>query len=83
MTNAAINELIRRAARPEPLERREPPAPLIVGDLGVGRGGCAGPPARRPDTSAEISAAIRLAAHRATRRIGVDGVSLDDVLGGR
>jgi hypothetical protein len=80
MTTRDMNTLIRRAARSGPLERRTPDAP---GDLGVGRGGCAGPPPRRPDTSAEISAAIRVAAHRATRRIGLDGVDLADVIGGR
>jgi hypothetical protein len=69
-----FNSLVRRASeRAQPFERR-PPTRLRVGDLGVGRGGTAGPPPRRPGT-APINDAIRAAARivrHAQLRNGVD-----------
>jgi hypothetical protein len=47
-------------------------------DLGVGRGGGARPLPRRRDSGA-INDALRAAARRATNRVDLDGVSLDDV----
>jgi hypothetical protein len=82
MTRSAINDAIRRAAGrnvgrapARELELEQP-----VGSIGIGRGGAARPQPTRT-TSAEISDAIRVAAHRAQNRVDLDGVNLEDVLG--
>jgi len=79
MTTRGMDALIRQAARgraPAPAPELERPA----GDFRVGEGGSARPQPMRT-TSAEISDAIRVAAHAAQNRVGL-GVDLDDVLGG-
>jgi hypothetical protein len=72
-----FNRQLRRAARPRPFEHRQPPASLQAGDIGVGRGGAAGPPLRPPgnDINAGIRAAARIARHAQIR----GGISLADL----
>jgi hypothetical protein len=47
-----------------------------VGDIGIGRGGS---PRRAPATNEQINTAIRAAAHQATNRVDLDGVTLDEM----
>jgi hypothetical protein len=56
----AFNNWFRRELRPEPLERRA--SDLPAGDLGIGKGAAAGPPARPAITSIEVTSRIRRAA---------------------
>jgi hypothetical protein len=81
MTRSPINDAIRRAAgRNLAAPARELELERPVADLGVGRGGAASAQPAPRSTSAEISDAIRVAAHRAQNRVDLDGVSLEDVL---
>jgi hypothetical protein len=80
-TTQTMNDLLRRAAGRSPSEREEVEEREPVGDVGIGRGGAAAPHTPKP-TNDQINAAIRLAGHRATRRIDLDGVDLTQVFGG-
>jgi hypothetical protein len=84
----AMNRLIRSALgrEPAPEFEREP----SVGDLGLGRGGSAGPPPRTASSNADLNGRLRAAA-TITRAASVAGgvsldsvdVELDDLLGRR
>jgi hypothetical protein len=69
----SFDEVFGRRRRPQPEPSR------AEGCIGVGQGGACRP--LRRNTSAAINEAIRDAARVAQGRIGMDGVTIDDVLG--